>query len=171
LRVFPFLDRTCTVSAVDAGIREQLSRAVHEQYLADSTDTGGSSDLRRPWDDLADDQRDPSRRRVDGVIRDLDALGYALLPLRRWGAPVIELTADDVTLLAQREHERWRLDRQAAGWTWAPTRDNVAKHNPLLVAWNELSDDARRLNVDAARALPAMLARAGYEPMRKATII
>ena len=162
-------------SAADALLsnltREQLARAVHEQYLADSTDTGGPSDLRRPWDDLGDDQRDPSRRRVDGVIGDLDALGYALLPLRRWGAPVIELTEDELTRLAQREHQRWRLDRQAAGWTWAPTRDNVAKHNPLLVAWNELSDDARRLNADAARALPAMLARAGYEPVRKATII
>ena len=171
LRVFPFLDRTCTVSSVDAGIREQLARAVHEQYLADNTESGGSSDLRRPWDDLGDDQRDPSRRRVDGVIGDLDALGYSLLPLRRWGAPVVELTQDEVTRLAQREHERWRLDRQAAGWTWAATRDNVAKHNPLLVEWNELSDDARRLNADAARALPAMLARAGYEPVRKATII
>ena len=72
-----------------------------------------------------------------------------LMPLRRWGAPVIELTEDEVTRLAEREHERWRADRQAAAWTWAPTCDNVAKHNPLLVAWSELSDDARRLNVDA----------------------
>jgi hypothetical protein len=171
LRVFPFLDRTCTVAAVDAGIREQLARAVHEQYLADSTDTGGASDARRPWDELGDDQRDPSRRRVDAVIGDLDALGYVLMPLRRWGAPVIELSEDEVTRMAEREHERWRLDRQAAGWTWAPTRDNAAKRNPLLVPWNELSDDARRLNVDAARALPAMLARAGYEPVRNTAII
>jgi voltage-gated potassium channel Kch len=171
LRVFPFLDRTCTVAAVDAGVREQLARAVHEQYLADSTSAGGSSDLRRPWDELDDDQRDPSRRRVDGVIGDLDAMGYELAPLRRWGAPVVELTEDEVARLAEREHERWRADRQAAGWTWGAERDNVAKHNPLLVAWDELSDDARRVNVDAARALPAMLARAGYEPERIAATI
>jgi hypothetical protein len=171
LRVFPFLDRTCTVAAVDAGIREQLARAVHEQYLADATDTGGSSDLRKPWDELGDDQRDPSRRRVDGVIADLDALGYALAPLRRWGAPAVELTEDEVVRLAEREHERWRADRTAAGWTWAATRDNVAKHNPLLVAWSALTNDARRANVEAARALPAMLARAGYEPVRIAAII
>lgn len=171
LQVFPFLDRTCTVAVVDAGIREQLARAVHEQYLADGHDFGGSSDLRRPWDELDDEQRDPSRRRVDGVIGDLDALGYTLAPLRRWGAPAIELTEDEVTRLAEREHDRWRIDRLAAGWTWAPARDNAAKHNPLLVAWSELSDDARRANVEAARALPAMLARAGYEPVRNAAII
>jgi voltage-gated potassium channel Kch len=171
LQIFPFLERTCTVAAVDAGIREQLARAVHEQYLADATDAGGSSDLRRPWDDLADEQRDPSRRRVDGLIGDLDSLGYSLVPLRRWGAPVVELTGDEVAGLAEREHERWRVDRTAAGWTWAPVRDNVAKHNPLLVGWADLSADARRVNVDAARALPAMLARAGYEPVRNAPII
>ena len=171
LQVFPFLERTCTVATVDAGIREQLARAVHEQYLADATDTATSSDLRRPWDELVDEQRDPSRGRVDGVIGDLDSLGYYLAPLRRWGAPVVELTEDELARLAEREHERWRADRTAAGWTWAPVRDNVAKHNPLLVAWADLSEDARRLNVEAARALPAMLARAGYEPVRNAAII
>ena len=75
LRIFPFLERTCTVAAVDAGTREQLARAVHEQYLADSTASGGDSDLRRPWDELADDQRDPSRRRVDGVVGDWSLTG------------------------------------------------------------------------------------------------
>jgi voltage-gated potassium channel Kch len=171
LQIFPFLERTCTVAAVDEGIREQLARAVHEQYLADATDTAGSSDLRRPWDELVDEQRDPSRRRVDGVIGDLDSLGYHLAPLRRWGAPVVDLSVDELTRLAEREHERWRADRMAAGWTWASARDNVAKHNPLLVAWADLSEDARRLNVEAARALPAMLARAGYEPVRNVAII
>jgi voltage-gated potassium channel Kch len=171
LRIFPFLERTCTVATVDAGIRELLARAVHEQYLADTTDTSGSSDLRRPWDELGEDERDPSRRRVDGVIGDLDVLGYSLAPLRRWGEPVVELSNDDLSRVAEREHERWRAERTKAGWTWAPTRDNVAKHNPLLVGWSELTDDARRLNIDAARALPAMLARAGYEPVRKAAII
>jgi hypothetical protein len=171
LQIFPFLERTCTVAAVAGGIREQLARAVHEQYLADATDVAGSSDLRRPWDELTDEQRDPSRRRVDGVMGDLESLGYSLAPLRRWGAPVIELTQGELASLAEREHDRWRNDRAAAGWTWAPVRDNVAKHNPLLVEWSQLSDDARRMNVDAARALPAMLARAGYEPVRNAAII
>jgi voltage-gated potassium channel Kch len=171
LRIFPFLERTCTVAAVDAGIREQLARSVHEQYLADLTDTSASSDLRRSWDELTEDQRDPSRRRVDGVLGDFDLLGYTLAPLRRWGAPVVELTEDEVVRMAEREHERWRVDRTRAGWTWAPERDNVAKHNPLLVAWSDLSDDARRFNIDAVRALPAMLARAGYEPVRSAAII
>jgi hypothetical protein len=50
-------------------------------------------------------------------------------------------------------------------------RDNLAKHNPLLVSWADLSEEARRLNVEAARALPTMLARAGYEPVRNAAII
>jgi hypothetical protein len=148
-----------------------LARAVHEQYLADSTVSGGDSDLRKPWDDLDDVQRDPSRQRVDGVVGDLDALGYTLAPLRRWGAPVVELSEDELKRVAEREHGRWRAERESAGWTWAATRDNVAKHNPLLVAWSELSDDARRMNVDAARALPAMLARAGYEPVRNEAII
>ena len=57
-------------------------------------------------------------------------------------------------------------DRRAAGWTYGERRDDQAKHNPLLVEWESLDDAVRAANVESARALPVLLSRAGFEPVR-----
>jgi len=165
MRVFPFLDRTCTIGAVDAGVREQLAQAVHENYLG-RLDPESTNAMNRPWDELDDDERDLSRRRVDGILGDLAAIGCELGPLRRWGVADTTLTDAEVEQLATREHARWMADRLAAGWVHGDRRDDATKRNPLLVEWDLLADDVRTANLESARALPAMLARAGFEPVR-----
>ena len=163
LAVFPFLDKACTPAIVEGGLREQLARSIHEDYLARVGADGGGA-LRRPWDDLDDDQRESSRRAADGIIDGMDAIGFDLVPLRRWGGSGVELDEPSLDHIAQREHERWMADRKAAGWTFGTTRDDERKRNPLLRPWDELDDAAKESNRAAARALPAMLARAGFEP-------
>ena len=163
VELFPFLDRTCTIETVDGGVREQLAESVHEDYLAHLDPDAPASSLARPWADLSDADREQSRKRVDGIVADLDALGLDLVPLRRWGAPEVILTDDQVDLLASRDHQRWFDDRTAAGWTYGDVRDDGAKRNPLLVPWDELPDDARSFNLATARELLPMLARNGFE--------
>lgn len=167
MRAFPFLDRTCTTDAVEGGVREQLAQAVHEDYLAHITPGGGDASLQRSWTDLSDAQRDLSRRRVDGIIADLAAVGCELSPLRRWGEPLTAFTVDELDTLASREHERWFADRTASGWTYGPQRDNALKKNPMLLAWADLAGDVRTMNVASAASLADMLARAGFEPARR----
>ena len=167
VRVFPLLDRACTVESLDGGIREQLAEAVHEDYLAGlpaDTPRGG---LQRPWAELGDDEREPSRRRVDGIVDDLAAVGCELAPLRRWGVPSLVLTEAEELALAEREHQRWFDDRTAAGWTYGAERDDAARHNPLLLPWSQLPDAARQANVAAVHALQPMLARSGFEVVRR----
>ena len=164
MRAFPFLDRTCTIGTVEAGVREQLAQAVHEDYLLQRHQEQRA--LQRPWDELDDDERDLSRRRVDGILSDLAALGCELGPLGRWGVAETSFTDDEIEQLAEREHARWAADRIAAGWTYGSVRDDIAKKNPLLVDWHDVPDDVHAVNVESARALPVMLARAGFEPVR-----
>ncbi|MCW2602149.1 MAG: hypothetical protein JWN61_284, partial [Pseudonocardiales bacterium] len=163
MTTFPFLDRTCSAEAVDAGLREQLARGLHEDYLA-RADTGSS--MGRPWADLADAERESSRQQVDGILETLSQLSCELIPLRRWGAPTTVFTAREVKTIARRDHDRWLADRRAAGWTHGARRDDQAKRNPLLVEWADLPDSAQSINVGAAESLPALLARAGFEPVR-----
>jgi len=165
MHVFPFLDRTCTIGAVEAGVREQLAQAVHENYLS-QLDPASTNPMNRPWDELDDDERDLSRRRVDGILGDLAAIGCELGPLRRWGVADTELSDAEIEQLAQREHARWMADRSAAGWVYGERRDDQAKRNPLLVEWEALDEGARAANLESARALPVLLARAGFEPVR-----
>ncbi len=167
IRAFPFLDRTCTIAAVDGGVREQLAQAVHDDYLSRTTSQAGDQSLQRPWNELTDDQQDLSRRRVDGIIADLDAVGCELTPLRRWGEPATEFDHEELEVLASREHQRWFDDRRTSGWTYGAIRDNASKKNPMLMPWTELSEDARDMNRASAAALTSMLARAGFEPARR----
>ncbi len=164
LVVFPFLDRACTLDVVDGGIREQLARSIHEDYLARTT---GTSAFRRRWEDLSDEDRELSRSGADGVIHGLAAIGCELVPLRHWGAPATTFTDAEVETLARFEHERWRVERVAAGWRHGPQRDDHRKLNPLLMPWDELPRPDMERNRDAARARPPMLARAGFEPVRR----
>ena len=163
MRAFPFLDRTCTIDAVEAGVREQLARAVHEDYLLRSSD---GVNLAKSWEALDDDERDLSRRRVDGILGDLASIGCELGPLRRWGAPSTSFSEAEIEQLAAREHIRWHDDRLEAGWTYGEVRDNDARKNAMLVPWEDLPDDARAMNIASVRALPMMLARAGFEAVR-----
>ena len=163
LAVFPFLDKACTPAIVDGGLREQLARSIHEDYLA-RAGAGASGALHRPWDELDDEQRESSRRAADGIIDGMDAIACDIVPLRRWGDAGVELDGSSLEQLARREHERWMAERKASGWTFGTTRDDERKRNPLLRPWDELDDDAKQSNRQAAHALPAMLARAGFEP-------
>ena len=167
---FAFLDRTCTVATVDGGVREQLAEAVHEDYLAQRGEAEPPSSLARGWAELSDDQREDSRHRVDAVIAQLDAIGCDLVPLRRWGLPEVELTEGEIERLAEAEHERWRSQRVAEGWTFGPGKDEERKVNRLLVPWTELDEPDRAWNLGSARALLPMLARNGFEPIRRAAV-
>lgn len=164
---FPFLDRTCTPATVEGGVREQLAEAVHEDYLAQRSPGAPSSSLARPWIELSDEQREDSRRRVDGIIEQFASIGCDLAPLRRWGVPEAELTDAEVDALAEAEHERWRAQREAEGWRWGVEKSEEAKTNPLLVPWAKLEPDDRTWNLDTVRNLVPMLARNGFEPIRR----
>jgi voltage-gated potassium channel Kch len=163
LSTFPFLARACTAEAIDGGVREQLARALHEDHVARTVTTAA---LHRRWDLLTDADRESSRQAADAVLERLDAIGYELVPLRRWGVVTVPLSEAEVERLAVAEHERWKAEREAGGWTWGPARDDVTRRNPLLVPWTELSESARDDNRAATRSLPTMLARAGFEIAR-----
>jgi hypothetical protein len=164
MTVFPVLDRTCTADAVDAGVREQLARALHEDYLADVKIV---SEMTKPWTDLTDAQREPSRHRVDGILEGIEQLSCDLEPLRQWGATSAVLTDAEIDLLARQEHMRWCKERTDAGWTWGPERNLARKHNPLIIAFDALPADVKFSNRDAVAQMPTLLARAGFEAVRR----
>jgi voltage-gated potassium channel Kch len=164
LSIFPFLDRACTTDVVERGIREQIARGVHADYVAH----GGlsSTGLHRPWEELTDAERESSRASADAIVSGLTALGYLLVPLARWDQAPPALDPAELDALAAAEHERWRAERLAAGWTYGRERDDVQKHNPLLVQWADLPAAAKQRNREAIELIPAQLARAGVALVR-----
>ncbi len=158
---FPFLDRACTPEVVSGGVREQLARAMHDDYLT----RGTVGKFSKPWEDLSDDDRESSRRAADDLIAAFDSIAYTIIPLRRWGGAQIALASPAIETLSEREHTRWLEERRADGWTHGPVRDDARKQNPLLVDWFDLDGETKERQRQTSRELPAMLARAGFEPV------
>ena len=156
---FPFLDRACTPDLIEGGVREQLARALHEEFLRE---TDPNHPLRRPWSELADPARESSRAAADGIVERLQAIGARLEPLRSWGAGDSVLTDADVERLAALEHARWAAERTAQGWTWGAHRDDAARRNPLLVDWAALPRPDRERNLAGTRARSGRGRRASW---------
>lgn len=170
LTIFPLYDRACTVAVLDGGMREQIARGIHLAHVGDggapAPVAGAGSALHRPWEQLSDAERDSSRQAVDGIVGGFALIGFQLVPLARWGAPAPELTDAELEAMAEAEHDRWRLERTAAGWQYGDVRDDAGKRNPLLVEWNQLPDDVRQRNRAAISQIPEQLARAGVALVR-----
>jgi hypothetical protein len=160
LQVFPYFDRAATPDAVLGGVREQLARSLHAEYLERvGVDDDG---YQRPWSQLSDAERESSRRQAEQLVSSLTDAGYDTVPLRHWGTAV-PIDPADVDQLASEEHGRWRADRVAQGWTFGAQRDDSLKQNPLLVDWDALPEADRESNREVIRSIPGLLARAGLE--------
>jgi voltage-gated potassium channel Kch len=145
---------------------EIMARARHEDYCANEHARGVTSDVNPslvPWSELPPSLQESNRNFARAVSGVLGRRGARLVPLQ--GPPVMPtfLSGDDLETLAQGEHDRWMADLMRDGWVWgAGPKDPVHKTHPLLVEWRELSEPEREKDRDAIRAIPRMLARAGY---------
>ncbi len=163
LHGFGFYDRTCTAAAIDGGTAEALAQSIHADYQTAARRDGTTGPLTADWEDLPESGRDSNRAAAAHIVERLAAVGCAVVPMFRWDDSSFALADDQIETLARLEHERWMAERRAAGWQHGDTRDNQRKLNPMLVPWAELDGAGRSANLDSARALPGLLARAGFE--------
>ncbi len=68
--------------------------------------------------------------------------------------------------MAGMEHDRWRREREAAGWSLAPVKDLARKTSPYLAPFEDLPQDVKDKDRETVRAIPRFLARAGLRVSR-----
>ena len=165
---FGVLTRAMTSELVTQGTTEVLARAKHAQYVRDERARGGTPESNPSmvtWSELSESLRQSNRAFAAGVGEKLRAAGVAVVP-----APLADpatappLPDAQVEELAIAEHDRWCHDLVAQGWSHGPgPKDPERKLHPSLVPWDELSEEERDKDREPVRALPEMLARAGFE--------
>lgn len=145
-----------------------IAHAKHDDYVARERQRGatpGDNPSMVDWDALPESLRESNSRYAESVASKLAAVGATLVPLDA-SAVTSDLTLEQDLLeqLAISEHDRWVRDLQADGWhhTSGPKAPERKLH-PLLVPWAELSEGEREKDRDGFRALPGLLARAGYQ--------
>jgi voltage-gated potassium channel Kch len=147
---------------------ELIARAKHEDYVARELERGRTNE-RNPsvvaWSVLPESLRASNILFARDVANKLAAVGASLAPLTTAaGTYDLPLEARDLEPLARGEHDRWVHDLIEDGWRFTDgQKDPERKLHPLLMPWEELDEEEREKDRDAFRALPRLLARAGYE--------
>lgn len=167
LHVFDLLDQTCTAELLQRGTHEALARNLHGVYLENSRESVGDEALVH-WEELSDYLKEKNRRQADRIPLMLASAEYRITPLQDWDAEKFtflreEDGADDISLMAEMEHEHWCREKKEEGWRYGPQKDPHMKTNPSLVPWEELPEAEREKNREFIRGLPRLLAQAGFQ--------
>lgn len=146
---------------------ELMAQAVHERYLRDHAPRKGVDDPSlKPWVELEDGLRESNLAFARHVPEKLDKVNLVYARARGVAPAPFTLTEEQIEDMAELEHERWVLEREEAGWKMGP-RDPSKKTTPYLLPWDELSEEIKEYDRETVRAIPEILALAGFEIRQK----
>ena len=153
LHVVDQIERTCRPEQLFAGETERLAQAIHEVYRRRQAAAGQTEETNpsmAPWDRLPATLKDSNRAQARHIPVKLAAVGCDVGPLVDAGAELFTFTPDEVERLAQAEHARWMAE--------------AAPEHPANIPWSEgLSEPVKEVDRAFIRAMPALLASAGYQ--------
>lgn len=69
---------------------------------------------------------------------------------------------DLVEQMAKNVHEEWAKNRMEQGWTWGAERDDVKKHHPCLVEYEELPDSEKEYDRNTAVSTLKFIHKLGF---------
>jgi hypothetical protein len=148
------------------GALDDLARAYHDLYFNEpAAGRAENGPAHVAWEHLPELYKQSNRRLADHVGVKLRATGLRLQ--RAHPASLLELTQTEVEHLAALEHWRWTVELRMMGWRAGPLRNEIRRIHPALVDWEELPEEMREQNRIAARRLPQLLARQGFEIRRE----
>lgn len=157
-------------AALPEGSADAMGREFHRRYL-ELRQRQGPSDV-RPWEELEETYRAASRQQAREAIHILEAAGFGVRLATGVGGGAFDgFTAEELEKLAELEHGRWNVERLRSGWRPGEVRDNARKVHNLIVPWGDkVLDRYRQNDVEAVRAIPEVLAKAGLEVYRKSDV-
>ena len=67
-----------------------------------------------------------------------------------------------IEALAENVHDTWAKGRIDNGWTYGPVRDDVRKHHPCLVPYNQLPESEKEYDRNTAVSTLKFIVKNGY---------
>lgn len=159
---------------LEGELLEKMAEANHSMFCQKLIDQGYqygtiNNEMKKthsslcPYETLPEHEKEQNRGVVRDIPKKLALIGYIMLPDRSGEQQVaFRLTDDELDYLAELEHERWMQVKWEDGWEYAEQTDKSKKKSKLLVPWSKLPDEEKEKDRDIIRAIPIMLAKAGY---------
>lgn len=156
--VYPFgmLDQVLHVDNILSLHLDRLARAMHDMYIKDALEQNpGSAHTPRAWSQLTQAERKLNLSKADHWPVRLRAIRCES---NRKPSTVLELTAQETSLQAIMEHNRYVGQKQSDGWRYGPTRSDAAKLHPYLLPWDDLPEEQRASELRDVGRQPAYFA-------------
>jgi hypothetical protein len=158
LHAFALVASTCTPAMVLKGAHETLAHALYDEEFPAG----------RAWDALSDSQKEIYYRESGKVSQLVGLAGYEIISLTDWEAARFRFSEQEASLMAENEHDRWRLERLKRGWrVAAPKWKTTDMIDPLVCSWQNLPKAEKLKRLERVQRLSALLARAGLQVTRK----
>lgn len=91
-----------------------------------------------------------------------EVAAYRPCPEDLSGVVLPESLAQLVEALAENVHDTWAKGRLDEGWTYGSVRDDVKKHHPCLVPYNELPESEKEYDRNTAISTLKFIVKQGY---------
>jgi TrkA-N domain/RyR domain len=169
LVVFGILQNGCGPADIRDDVTERIARSIHASYRHSEQgkgETEATNPSMVPWKELSQELRKSNIGPAEDIGRKMEAIHAVVVPESRTLPPFSFRNDAEIWELAQLEHERWRAEKEADGWTWDNDRVDRLKTHPDLLPWAELTEKAKRKNYDAIVGLPDVLRNAGFQVLR-----
>jgi hypothetical protein len=143
---------------------EELAAAAHQLYCQTQLAKGdvlADSPALAVWQDLPEQFREANRSQVADIPFKLGLLGYELSSGPGFHPKDMKLTAEQIEMLSEKEHERWMMERERSGWTYGSPRDDARKRHPSMVPWECLPESEKEKDREVIRAIPKLIELAG----------
>ncbi len=150
--------------ALTSGQLEVAAQKIHAAYLEEKHYRNPDPAM-KPWDKLDETFRHSNRMQAAAAAALLERAGFRIEQVEGPVEP-LEMTRDEIELLAEMEHGRWVVERLQQGWRYDDVRDTRKKLHPDLVGWSKLPDAIKDWDRTAVRNWPRLLAEAGLRVVR-----
>ncbi len=169
LRAFGLLNRVCTPDLLRHLDVEAVARAIHQHYVARQQAGGISPETdpaTLPWDELPGDLQESRRRQAEHIGVKLRDIRCRVAPHAGppHESPVFSPT--DLDTMARMEYERRMAERIRTGRTPGKGVNVSRPAIPNPIPWDELPDDVKERDRQTVRAIPEIMANAGFEICR-----
>jgi hypothetical protein len=150
-------------------LRETIAQAIHETYRRAWRGKVANRDLSMArWDKLPDYLKESNRQQADHIFDKLRQVGCTAHKVTNRDIVPMTFNEDEIEVMAEMEHARWKVERLRDGWRQGKKRDVRKKTSPYLVPWTELPGDMREWDRQTVRQIPEYLAEVGLEVRRQA---
>jgi hypothetical protein len=113
------------------------------------------------FDKLPDNEKMQNRNIARYLFNRLVVVGYIIVTNRN-NEPLVEFQQGEIEILAEMEQRRWMKQKFEEGWKYAKTTNEALKLHADLLPWEQLTNTSKENNRVVIRAIPQIVADAGY---------